>query len=66
MTEHDKLKQIAIDLEICAIGEAIAEGKNKKKYKEHRAACMAYIKELNERDGLNKLSDDELLKELGL
>jgi hypothetical protein len=60
------LQKIAADLELCDFGQAFARGRAKTKFTDHRKACYAAIKEMNERDGLANMSDDELLAELGL
>ena len=56
---------IAQDLDLCDAGLLLTKGKVRAKYVKHRKACMAAIKEANRADGLDKMSDDELLAELG-
>ena len=65
MTERHKMEQaIARDLEICDIGLAMTKGKTRRKYAEHRKACMAQIAAWNRADGLDAISADDLLAEL--
>jgi len=56
--------QIAADLDLCDVGLALTKGATCRKFVKHRKACMAAIKAMNVEDGLDKLSDDELLTEL--
>jgi hypothetical protein len=57
-------KAIAHDLELCELGMALTKGKRRAAYVKHRKACMGAIREMNAADGLDKLTDDELLAEL--
>lgn len=57
---------IAKDLDTCDIMMAIGNAKTRKTAKAHRKACMEAIRAANVADGLNVMSDDELLEELGL
>ncbi len=52
------------DIILCEVGMAFTKGKRRKAFKDHRAACFAEMKRMNERDGMNNMSDDELLAEL--
>jgi len=47
MTRDDELNAIAGDLALCDLGLAVAKGALRKRYREHRAACMARIQELD-------------------
>ena len=60
------LQKIAADLDLCDLGQAFAKGRAKAKFTAHRKACYDAIREMNERDGLVDMSDDELLVELGV
>ena len=57
--------KIANDLELCDLGLAITKGAARRKYVQHRKACLAAIASANKADGLDALTDDELLAELG-
>lgn len=62
MSEQEK--QIAADLAKCDVGMALTKGKLHRQYVKHRKACFAGLAQLNKADGLDCLSDDELLAEL--
>lgn len=55
---------IAKDLDLCDLGTALTKGKTRRKFAQHRKMCMAAIKEANRNEGLDAMSDDELLAEL--
>jgi len=57
---------IGKDLELCDMGIAFTKGRARTKFVQHRKACMSAIKAANVADGLDAISDDDLLKELGL
>ena len=57
-------QQIAADLALCDMGLALTTGKTKTKYTKHRKACFKALHEMNVSDGLDKLSDEDLLAEL--
>lgn len=57
-------KAIGHDLELCDLGMALTTGKRRRQYAAHRKACMAAIKEMNVADGLDSMTDDEILAEL--
>lgn len=57
---------IAADLALCDLGEVLTKGAAKRRFKKHRKACFAELHRMNEADGLNKLTDDEILAELEL
>lgn len=57
-------QQIAIDLDLCDLGLALTRGKTRRLYERQRAACFAEIARLNAADGLDQMSDDELLAAL--
>lgn len=61
MTEMHK---IASDLDLCDLGLALTKGATRRRYADHRKACFARIAELNRLEGLDQISDDELLAEL--
>lgn len=62
--DHATEQAIARDLDLCDLGEAFTRGKTRTQFRRHRKACMAAIKAANKADGLDDLSDDELLAEL--
>ena len=64
MTEAT-LQKIGRDLELCDLGLALTTGKVRRRYLAQRKACLAAIRAMNKADGLDSLSDDELLAELG-
>ena len=55
---------IARDLDQCDLGLALTGGKLKRRYAKHRRACFAAIRDMNKREGLDTLTDDEILAEL--
>lgn len=55
---------IAADLDLCDIGLALTKGARRRQYATHRRACFEAIKAANKADGLDKMTDDELLREL--
>lgn len=57
-------QQIASDLDVCDLGLALTRGKLRRRYQEQRAACFAEIARLNATDGLDQMSDDDLLAAL--
>jgi len=57
-------QQIAADLNLCDLISAIGNRASKRKATIHRKACFAAIREMNKDDGLDQLSDDELMAEL--
>lgn len=57
---------IAKDLDTCDLMMAIGNAKARKIAKAHRKACMDAIDAANKADGLDCMSDDELLEALGL
>jgi hypothetical protein len=52
---------IAKDLDLCDLGAALTKGKARARFMAHRKACMAAIAAENRKDGLDGMSDDELL-----
>jgi len=56
-------QQIAKDLELCDLIEAIGSKSNKRKARTHRKACFDAVKQMNAEDGLD-MTDDELFEEL--
>lgn len=58
-------ERIAHDLDLCDLGAALTGGKLRRRYLAHRRECFAAIREMNKADGLGKMTDDELLRELG-
>ena len=68
---HANEQAIARDLNLCDLVDAVGAKKAKRQAKKakrqakkQRKACLAQIKKWNKEDGLDGLSDDELLKEL--
>jgi hypothetical protein len=57
-------QQIAKDLETIDLILAIGTKSQKRKAMDHRKACFAEIKRMNEADGITEMSDDELLAAL--
>jgi len=55
---------IAKDLDLCDMGIVMTSGKLRKAYVAHRKACFAAVKEANKTDGLDKMTDDELMAAL--
>lgn len=55
---------IASDLGLCDLGLAFAKGSARRAFRDHRKVCIAQIKAWNREDGLDQLSDDDLLAEL--
>ena len=55
---------IGRDLQVCDVGLALTKGKTRRRYAQHRKACMQQIAAWNIQDGLDKMTDDELLAEL--
>ena len=60
---HDE-QQIANDLDLCDLGLALTRGKTRRLYERQRAACFAEMKRMNAADGLDQMSDDDLLAAL--
>jgi hypothetical protein len=56
--------KIAADLNTCALVEAFGSRANKRKARAHRKACFAAIADMNRADGLENMSDDDLLAAL--
>ena len=59
-----KEQQIAADLNTCDLGLMLTKGKVRRAYAKHRKACFAEIAAMNKADGLDGMSDDELLAAL--
>lgn len=57
-------QQIGSDLALIDMISALGTRAAKRKANAHRKACFAAIKEMNKADGLDQLSDDELMAEL--
>jgi hypothetical protein len=57
-------QQIGADLAKIDLINAIGNKSAKRIARQHRAACFEEIKRMNQEDGLDKLTDDELLAEL--
>ena len=65
MTAETAAEQaIAHDLDLCDVGMALTKGARRRGYAAHRKTCFAAIREMNRAEGLDKISDDELLAEL--
>jgi len=64
MTRHQAEQAIARDLDAIALIEAFGDRKAKAKARKQRKACMAEIAAWNKADGLDQISDAELLADL--
>lgn len=62
--DHETEQAIARDLDLCDIGMALTKGRTRAKFARHRKVCMRAIKAANRAQGLDQLSDDQLLAEL--
>jgi hypothetical protein len=62
---HATLSAIAADLTLCDLGLAVTRGKLRRRYADHRRACLAEIERLSPIDpATTAMSADELLAEL--
>jgi hypothetical protein len=61
---HETEQQIAADLVKCDIGMAMTTGRVRAKYVRQRRKIFSAIHEENIRDGLDHISDADLLAEL--
>jgi hypothetical protein len=67
MTKEEMLDAIARDLELCDIGEALTKGATRRRYCQHRKACMAAIAEIDPIPAdIAAMSIDDLAKALGV
>lgn len=66
MTKDQIEQQIAKDLDLCGLVEALGSKANKRKASAQRKACYAQIKAWNDEDGSANISDEELLIALSL
>ena len=57
-------KAIGADLDLCDLGLALSKGNWRRQFGRHRKACFAAIREMNAADGLDKLTDAEILAAL--
>ncbi|MGA9705270.1 hypothetical protein [Pseudomonas sp.] len=57
-------KAIGADLDLCDRGLALTKGNRRRRFAKHRKACFAAIREMNAADGLDRLTDTEILAEL--
>jgi hypothetical protein len=57
-------RQIAHDLALCELGMVLTKGSLWQRYVRQRKICMDAIAEINRRDGLDGMSDEELLAAL--
>lgn len=57
-------QKIAADLDACDLGLAMTKWKTRRVYEQHRKACFAEIAAMNKADGLDDMSDDDILAEL--
>lgn len=57
-------QQIAADLNACDLGLALTKGKTRRVYAQHRKACFKAIADMNKADGMDGMSDDDILAEL--
>ena len=56
---------IASDLTACQIGMTLTKGKVRRRYARQQHACFEQIKAWNRQDGLDTMTDDDLLAALG-
>jgi hypothetical protein len=61
----DEFQKIAHDLDLCDIGAALTTGRRRSRFLAQRRACMDRVAELNRADGLDDISDADLIAELG-
>ena len=64
MTRHDEEQAIGRDMVLIALIEAIGDRKAKAKARKQRKAISEQIAAWNKADGLDQISDDELLADL--
>jgi len=64
MNRHEAEQAIAHDLNTIDMALIFAKGRARTKFIQHRKACMAQIKGWNVDDGVDGLTDGELLMEL--
>lgn len=64
MSHEATFQAMAADLALCDAGLLLTKGPTRRKYAHHRATIFAAIKAMNKADGLDTLTDDELLAEL--
>jgi len=57
---------IAADLDLCDLGIALTKGAARRKFIKHRKACFAEIQRQNKADGLDKMTDAEILAALDM
>lgn len=62
--DEQTLRQIAADLDRCEILQTLGTKSQKASARKHRRECFRWIHESNTRDGLDTLTDEELLREL--
>lgn len=62
--ENDIEQAIAKDLALCDLGLALTKGKARQQYRDHRKLCFDELNAMNERDGLNSMTDSEILDAL--
>lgn len=55
---------IAHDLDACDLGLALTKGAVRRRYRRQRKACFDALREMNREDGLDRISDEQLLAEL--
>ena len=64
MPRHQDEQQIARDLELCDLVSAIGTKSARAKARKHRRSCMDQIRQWNKEDGLDNMTDDEILADL--
>ena len=65
MTDRHEIEQrIARDLELCDLGESMTRGKTRRRFVAQRKVCFEAIRAMNHEDGLDTLSNAEMLAEL--
>lgn len=63
-SRHDQEQAIARDLERCELAEALGDRKTRSRAGRHRKACFEAIHEMNVADGIDGMTDEELLAAL--
>ena len=64
MTRHQDEQKMARDLELCDLVSTIGTKSGKAKARKHRRSCIDQIRQWNKEDGLDSMTDDEILADL--
>ncbi|OYV54527.1 MAG: hypothetical protein B7Z76_14220 [Acidiphilium sp. 20-67-58] len=64
MANEKALTAIAADLDLCDLGLVLTTGSRRRTFASHRKACFDALKAMNAAEGLDQISDDDLLAEL--